>query len=153
MKPLTVVLLTAAALGGCMSYPGDPTGPKPEFKASLSGANVAPPTGSAGYGVMEARYVPTMQTLEWRIYFGQLSGPVTWAYLQGPDSVGNDHADIVPINQPFEGNIQSGSTTLTAAQASDLLAGKLSVELRTAQFPQGEIRGPLLPASYLVLLR
>ena len=137
----------ASSLGGCMEYMSDPRGPKPHLEASLNALNEAPPTSSAGYGAMEARYMPTMQTLEWRIYFGKLSGPVTYAFLQGPDGVGNERADIVPINPPFDGNIQRGSVTLTGAQAADLLAGRWSVELRTAQFPNGEIRGALLPTG------
>ncbi len=128
-----------------MEYMSDPWGPKPRFKASLTAANETPPSSSAGYGLMEARYMPTMQTLEWRIYFGRLSGPVTYAFLQGPDGVGNERADIVPINPSFDGNVQRGSATLTEAQAADLQAGRWSVELRTAQFPNGEIRGALVP--------
>ncbi len=148
MKESVAMLLVALVLPGCqLSYMSDPRGPKPEFKASLSAANETPPTPSAGYGVMDARYMPTMQTLEWRLYFGKLSGPVTYAFLQGPDGVGNPNADMVPINPPFEGNIQKGSVTLTAAQAADLLAGRWSVELRTAQFPNGEIRGALVPET------
>jgi hypothetical protein len=142
---LSVACLLVLPLAGCMSYISDPRGPKPEFTASLGAANETPPAQSAGYGVMQARYMPTMQTLEWRLYFGKLSGPVTYAFLQGPDGVGNGRADIVPINPPFEGNVQKGSATLTAAQAADLLAGKWSVELRTARFPGGEIRGALVP--------
>jgi len=154
-KKLVPVLFAATIvlLGGCMSYMSDPIGPKPEFKASLAGANEVPPVPSAGYGVMEARYMPTMKTLEWRIYFGNLSGPVTWAYLLGPDGAGNEDATQVPINQSFDGNIQDGSVTLTEQQAADLMAGKWSVELRTAQYPNGEVRGLLLPASVPVLLR
>jgi hypothetical protein len=138
--PLSLLLLA----GGCMSYMSDPVGPKPAFKASLTASDETPPTASTGYGRMEARYLPTMQTLEWRLYFGRLSGPVTYAFLQGPDGVGNERADMVPINPPFEGNIQRGSVTLSPAQAADLMAGRWSVELRTAQFPQGEIRGVLV---------
>ena len=67
-----------------------------------------------------------------------------YAFLQGPDGVGNDRADIVPLNPPFQSNVQFGSATLTEAQAADLLAGRWSVEIRTAQFPSGEIRGPLV---------
>ncbi len=148
MKESVAMLLVALVLPGCqLSYMSDPRGPKPEFKAALSAANETPPTPSAGYGVMDARYMPTMQTLEWRLYIGRLSGPVTYAFLQGPDGVGNPSADMVPINPPFEGNIQKGSVTLTAAQAADLLAGRWSVELRTAQFPNGEIRGVLVPET------
>ncbi len=147
MKALVLPTLAALALAGChLSYMSDPAGPKPAFKASLNAANEAPPTGSAGYGVMEARYMPTMQTLEWKLYFGRLSGPVQYAFLQGPDGAGNERADIVPINPPFESNVQFGSATLSEQQAADLLAGKWSVEIRTAQFPAGEIRGPLVRA-------
>ena len=148
MRSTVVLALAGWARAGCQFlYPSDPVGPKPQLKAALSAANEEPPAQSAGYGVLEARYLPTMQTLEWRIYFGKLSGPVTYAFLQGPDGVGNERADIVPINPPFEGNIQRGATTLSEQQAADLLAGKWSVELRTEQFPAGEIRGPLLPTS------
>ena len=145
-KSARAALAVLYLLGGCQFlYPSDPVGPKPVLKAELGAANEEPPVPSAGYGTLEARYVPTQQTLEWRIYFGKLSGPVTYAFLQGPDGAGNERADIVPINPPFEGNIQKGSTTLSAQQAADLLAGKWSVELRTEQFPAGEIRGALLP--------
>lgn len=145
MRSTAALALTGVLLAGCTFLsPSDPVGPKPHLKASLSAANEEPPAQSAGYGVLEARYLPTQQTLEWRVYFGKLSGPVTYAFLQGPDGTGNERADIVPINPPFEGNIQKGSTTLSAEQAADLLAGKWSVELRTEQFPAGEIRGPLV---------
>jgi hypothetical protein len=152
-KLVNVAFAAFLLLGGCMSYMGDPMGPKPEFKASLTSGNETPSVPGAGYGVMEAHYRPAAQVLEWRLYYGDLSGPVTWAYLQGPDGEGNDHADMVPINPPYSGNIQRGSVTLTQEQAADLLAGKWSVELRTLQYPNGEIRGPLLPTKYLVLLR
>jgi hypothetical protein len=140
-----LALLLVLPLMSCMGYMSDPIGKKPAFKASLSAANQTPPTESAGYGTMEARYMPTMQTIEWKIWFGKLSGPVTYAFLQGPDGVGNEHADIVPINPPFESNVQFGSATLTPQQAADLLAGRWSVEIRTERFPAGEIRGALVP--------
>lgn len=140
-----LALLLVLPLMSCMGYMSDPIGQKPAFKASLSAANETPPTDSAGYGVMEARYMPTMQTIEWKLWFGKLSGPVTYAFLQGPDGVGNERADIVPINPPFESNVQFGSATLTPQQSADLLAGRWSVELRTERYPAGEIRGTLIP--------
>jgi len=144
MRFAIACLLLILPLGGCMSYVSDPRGPKPEFKAALSAANETPPTDSQGYGVVEARYMPTMQTIEWRLHFGKLSGPIIYAFLQGPDGVGNERADIVPINPPIESNVQRGSYTLTAGQAADLMAGRWSVEIRTERYPAGEIRGPLV---------
>ena len=145
MRRVLALLFVLPLMSGCMGYMSDPIGSKPAFKASLSAANETPPTDSAGYGVMEARYMPTMQTIEWKFWFGRLSGPITHAFLQGPDGGGNERADIVPINPPFESNLQFGSATLTPQQAADLLAGRWSVEIRTERFPAGEIRGPLVP--------
>ena len=144
MKKALSLLPFALWLAGCMTYTSDPVGTRTDLKAALNAAHETPPTESAGYGVLEARYMLTLQTLEWRLYFGKLSGPVTYAFLQGPDGAGNERVDIVPIHPPFEGNIQRGSATLSEQQAADLLAGKWSVELRTEQFPAGEIRGPLV---------
>jgi hypothetical protein len=144
MRNVVVVALLFLLAGCQIGYMSDPRGAKPAFTAALSAANETPPVQSAGYGVMEARYVPAYRTLEWKLYFGRLSGPVMYAFLQGPDGVGNERADLVPVNPPFEGNVQFGSTTLSEAQAADLMAGKWSVEIRTAEFPAGEIRGPLV---------
>ena len=96
-----LVPLAAILLAGCMSYMSDPIGPKPQFRAELSAAGEKPPTESAGYGVMEVRYLPTMRMLEWKLYFGKLSGPITYAFLQGPDGAGAESVDIVPINPPY----------------------------------------------------
>jgi hypothetical protein len=41
-----------------------------------------------------------------------------------------------PLSSPF-----TGEATLTAAQVNDLMAGKWYVNLHTAAYPGGEIRG------------
>ncbi len=149
MKVPVALTVAAALLGGCTSYlyMSNPLGPKTDLTASLSGANEVPPSTSPGQGYMTAVYRPTTKVVEWYLHFSQLSGPVTWAYLQGPDGVGNDDAAIVPINGPFEGSASRGGATLTDQQAADLVAGRWSVSIRTDQFPNGEIRGPLVPVK------
>lgn len=149
MKVPVALALAATLLGGCTSYMymSNLTGPKTDLTASLSGANEVPPSASPGQGYMTAVYRPTTKVVEWYLHFSQLSGPVTWAYLQGPDGVGNDDAAIVPINGPFEGSASRGGATLTDQQAADLVAGRWSVSIRTEQFPNGEIRGPLVPVK------
>jgi len=139
-----LVPLAAILLAGCMSYMSDPIGPKPQFRAELSAAGEKPPTESAGYGVMEVRYLPTMRMLEWKLYFGKLSGPITYAFLQGPDGAGAESVDIVPINPPYPSNVHYGSVMITEAQAADLVAGRWSVNLKTEKFPSGEISGTLV---------
>lgn len=147
MKSLVALALAAPLLAGCNSYMSDPPGPKSEFKADLKGANEVPPNASAGHGGMTAIYRPATKVLEWRLSFGGLSGPVTWAYFHGPDGVGNDDAAIGPINAVSDGNPARGGYTLTDQQAADLLAGRWYVNIRTEQFPGGEIRGPVVPTS------
>ena len=147
MKVAVVLALAAALLGGCTSYMSDPPGPKTEFRTILTGAKEVPPNASAARGEMSAVYRPTTKVLEWRLSFGGLSGPVTWAYFHGPDGVGNDDAAIAPINATAENSPARGGYTLTDRQAADLLAGRWYVNIKTEKFPDGEIRGALAPAT------
>jgi hypothetical protein len=132
-------LLLVLLVGGCMNYMSEPAGSKRELAAELIGP-------AAARGQLTALYSPTTRILQWRLSFKDLSGPVTWAFVQGPDGAGNDKADIVPINPPFEGNAHRGSATLTDRQGADLLAGRWSVTIRTEKYPTGELAGPLVPA-------
>jgi hypothetical protein len=50
----------------------------------------------------------------------------------------------VPLNSTFVGTWQRSEIKLTDAQAADLLAGRWYVNIHTAQFPNGEIRGQLM---------
>ena len=128
-------------------YPGEPMGSRPRFTASLSGANEVPPAATAGQGYVTADYLPQTRILHWKLNFSGLSGPVTWGFLCGPDGVGNDDAELVPINLQIEGGGHPGGATLTERQAADLLAGRWYVNLKTEKFPAGEIRGPLVPTA------
>lgn len=120
-----------------MNYMSEPAGSKRELTAELAGP-------AAARGTVTALYSPTTRILQWRMSFKDLSGPVTWAFFQGPDGVGNDKADIVPINPPFEGNAHRGSATLTDQQGADLMANRWSISIRTEKFPTGELGGPLV---------
>lgn len=139
--PLLLVLL----LAGCMSYASEPAGSIKGFQAYLRGGFEAAPTDSPGEAFLEAVYSTPTRILKWNLRFSKLSGPITFAFIQGPDGVGNARADIVPINLAIEGGPKPGGTTLTAQQEQDLLAGRWFVNLKTEQFPAGEIGGPLLP--------
>lgn len=77
---------------------------------------------------------------------------VTYSGLSGPATAAHIHRGAAgtagPVVFPF-GSIASpisDSWNLTAADASDFLAGNLYVNIHTAQYPGGEIRGQLLPS-------
>jgi hypothetical protein len=140
------LLALSLVLAGCGTfYPGEPMGSRPRFTAVLSGANEMPPAASAGRGSLTAHYLPSTRVLHWTLSFSDLSGPVTWAFLCGPDGVGSNDAELVPVNLQIEGGGHPGAVTLTERQAADLLAGRWYVNLKTERFPAGEIRGPLVP--------
>jgi hypothetical protein len=146
MNRITVLLLAALLLTGCNTfYPSEPMGPRPRFDAALNGGNEVPPTTSTGRGEMTADYLPATKILHWSLTLRGLSGPVTWAFICGPDGVGNDNAELVPINLELEGGTHPGAVTVTDQQAADLIAGRWYVNVKTEKFPNGEIRGPLVP--------
>ncbi len=111
------------------------------LKAELSTANEVPPgTGSAS-GSVTATYDTDSKMLTWKGSYAGLSGPATAAHFHSGEA-GKNGGVAVPIfagaaaKTPFE-----GSATLTDAQAADLMAGKLYVNIHTAANKAGEIRG------------
>jgi hypothetical protein len=148
MNRITTLLLAVLLLAGCGTfYPGEPMGARPRFTAALNGGNEVPEATTSGRGAMVANYLPATKILHWTLTLRDLSGPVTWAFLCGPDGVGNDNAELVPMNLELEGGTHPGAVTLTDQQAADLIAGRWYVNIKTEKFPAGEIRGPLVPTT------
>ena len=54
---------------------------------------------------------------------------------------------IAPINIPIYDNTIWDGVTLTEEQAADVLAGRWYVNVMTIQYPDGEIRGQILPTK------
>jgi len=116
-----------------------------QFKADLKGADEVPPNQTAGTGSVTAAYDPATKQLTWKGSFSGLTGAATAAHLHGPAEPGKNAGVLVwistkgtPLSSPFE-----GSATLTDDQASDLMAGRIYVNVHTAANPGGELRGQL----------
>lgn len=140
MKTPIALVVSVFLLAGCgMDYMSDPANAKIRLTAQLSG-------DSTGQGSLTAAYSTATHILQWRLSYSGLSGPVTWAFLDGPDGTGAD-SEIVPINLAYESNPHPGAATLTEQQAVDLLAGRWSVTLKTEQYPGGEIKGALVRSA------
>ena len=110
------------------------------MKASLSAAEEVPPTNSKGTGSVTATYDTASKKLSWKGSYSGLSGPATAAHFHAGEKGKNGGVaiPIAPATSPLE-----GSATLTDAQAADLMAGKLYVNIHTANHKAGEIRGQL----------
>jgi hypothetical protein len=112
------------------------------FKADLSSASEVPPVTGAGKGTATASLDTAAKTLTWTVTYSGLSGPATAGHIHGPAVAGANAGVLVPFTGDLASPIK-GSATLTDAQISDLEAGKLYVNLHTADNKPGEIRGQL----------
>ena len=152
--------LLLALLAGCTVTPLPPMAPpvvttppppaaaqrQPElaaFKAQLSAHQVVPPADSPAQGELVAVLNRKTGLLQWRLSFSQLSGPVRGASFHSPGMSGEVAAAVLPLGRnvvsPYEGRAM-----LNARQRADLLAGQWYVNLRTARWPEGELRGQLI---------
>ena len=116
-----------------------------KYMAVLTAADETPPTVSKGTGTVDATYDPDTKTLTWTIEYKDLTGPVTAAHFHGPATVGEKAAPVVPIEAPYDSPIK-GSATLTDQQYADLSKQLWYFNLHTAKYPDGEVRGQVLPA-------
>ena len=141
----TTSALALLLVSSCSIYLGEPRVPKTDFRATLNGSNEVPPTESRGSGWFEAVYRPSTKVLEYRLNLVGLSGPITMGYLHGPAVPGENAQQVAPINIPIYDNTIWDGVTLSAEQAAQVLAGLWYVNVMTLQYPDGEVRGQILP--------
>jgi hypothetical protein len=111
------------------------------YKAELKGSQEVPATDSKGTGTAAVTYDTATKLLAWKVTYSGLSGPATAAHIHGPAEAGKNAG--VTIGFPKTESPIEGSATLTDAQAADLAAGKLYINVHTAANKGGEIRGQL----------
>lgn len=114
------------------------------FAASLDGTQEVPPNSSTVTGVGTFALAPDQQTLVYDIsYTGELSGSETLAHIhRGAPGVAGPPIYPLPL-----GSHKALTQTLTLADVGDLLAGNLYVNIHSDGFPNGEIRGQIVPAT------
>ena len=136
MKTLISTLALAAAITASLAV-APVSAEMLTFKADLKAASEVPPTDSTATGTATVDVDTATKELKWTIQYSGLTGDATAAHFHGPAAVGENAGPAVDIS----GKIESGSATLTDAQLADLQAGKLYINIHTAKFPDGEIRG------------
>jgi CHRD domain len=133
------------ALGACTSAPVAQTAASSSavaMSSRLSGANEVPANTSAGSGTLEASFDKQTSMLTWTVTYSGLTGPVKAGHFHGPALAGANSGVALGFTGSMDSPIK-GSATLTPAQAADVMAGKWYVNLHTAAFAGGEIRGQL----------
>ena len=141
----TTMMLALLLVASCSFYMGEPQVPKTELRATLGAAHEVPPTASRGTGYFEAVYRPSTKVLQYRLNLVGLSGPITGGSLNGPAALDENAQPVSPINIPIYDNMIRDGVTLTEEQADQVLAGQWYVNVMTLQYPDGEIRGQILP--------
>jgi hypothetical protein len=126
--------------------PKDPT-----FVATLNGAGENPVRAVAGTAT--ATIVKKNGSYTYTVTYTGMSGPLTGGHIHGPAAPGVNAAVIVPFNDAtgaaasgtLSGTFTSTNTLNISNDSLDVLMrnGNAYVNLHTAQFPGGEIRGPL----------
>ena len=147
--------LLAVVLAGCALVPapaprGAPpppvSGQMPElaaFCAHLSGQQAVPANDSRAQGELVAVLNRDTGLLRWKLSFSGLSGPVRGANFHSPGMAGEVAQPVLSLGRSVL-SPSEGRAMLSARQRADLLAGQWYINLRTARYPDGEIRGQLI---------
>jgi len=115
------------------------------YTATLTSAEEVPPAAnSKGTGTAEVRLDIKTNEFTYKVSWSGRTGPATMGHIHGPAAKGANAGVVVPF-PGVPGNMATdGKGKLTQAQYGDLAAGLYYVNIHTAQYPGGEIRGQLM---------
>ena len=130
-----LALVAAPAMAATMKFTGD-----------LTATAVVPPSASKATGKADVTLDTVTKKLTWLITYKGLTDKATAAHFHGPAAVGVNAGPVVPITGALVSPI-NGTATLTDKQIADLEAGKWYVNVHTAKYPDGEIRGQVVVAK------
>jgi len=116
------------------------------FIALFNGGQEVPPTTSNAFGVAFMTFDDKTKMLCYSITLSDGLGGETAAHFHGPADPGQN-ADIVFAITPVPGRSKTGCVGpfLNGKQRSALKKGRFYANIHTQQFPNGEVRGQVLP--------
>ncbi len=115
IKTFAIVLAAATMLGGVAR--AETVG----FTGAMTGASEVPAKTTDGKGTATASLDTATKMLTYSVEYTGLSGPATMAHFHGPADAGANAGVVVKFDAPA--SPIKGSTTLTDAQMTDLMAG------------------------------
>jgi hypothetical protein len=151
---LSVPVLLVALLA--FSAPAAHAAPILVYQAFLAGTGENPPNNTAGSGYGTVTLNDAMTSFDVDLTWQGLTGPASAGHIHGPAPVGTNAPVIFPFGiTPGVSGHFTGTFAINAMQLGWLQDGLLYMNLHTAQFPGGEIRGQLTatpePASLILL--
>jgi hypothetical protein len=118
-------------------------GPPIAFRADLSPNEEVPPTDSKGTGTAEFVLNRSDLKLTWKVTFKDLSGPVTAAHIHAPERPAGKAPMIIDLASHGLKSPLEGSVNLDEIQLLYFLNGRVYVNIHTAKYKDGEIRGQI----------
>ncbi len=114
------------------------------FDTWLSGNQEAPANDAQSLGLAMGSVSSDLSTISVNSVIGNLSGPLTGAHLHF-GALGTAGGVSINLTNAIDGNTVSTSApiAITADQLSQYLSGNLYLNVHTAQYPAGEVRGQL----------
>lgn len=114
------------------------------YTATLTPAEEVPPAAeSKGSGTAEVHVNIMTNEITYKVTWNGLTGAATMGHIHGPAEPGKEAKPVVPFEGVAGKTSVEGKAKLTAAQYGDLAAGLYYVNVHTAKYPNGEIRGQL----------
>ncbi|MBL8790735.1 MAG: CHRD domain-containing protein [Rhizobiales bacterium] len=111
------------------------------FKADMTpGSEVPPAAESKGSGEATVMIDTETKKVTWQTTVKDLTGDATAAHIHGPAETGKNAPPMIDLSA----GIMKGEGTVTDQQLADIQAGRAYVNIHTAKYPDGEIRGQLL---------
>lgn len=116
---------------------------------NASGDQMKPVVTTTGVGTLSGTYTVATHQWEYLISWNGLSDIATTVQFRGPAGAGADGAVISDLGVTSGGIIgsSSGTVTLTDAQATALVDGKIYYVIGNPTHPGGEIRGQVQAIS------
>lgn len=138
--------------------------PGTDAAVGLSPSNQVPPaltsTGAGGEVAGGIVFDTDTSTLHLAVGYGSaagfsnLTGPATGMHIHGPAGAGTNAGVLVdlgpysfPAVNPADGGVIVGNIAWPTNQTAALLAGDTYLNVHTAAYPDGEIRGQLIPVN------
>jgi CHRD domain len=135
--------LITAAFAGLLAMPTPALAEMVNMKADLKSSEEVPPNDSPGTGTAEVTLDTDANKVSWKITHQGLTGDLAAAHFHGPAKVGENAGPVVDISS----NPMEGSADVTPEQLQMIREGNTYINLHTAQYPDGEIRGQVLAAQ------
>lgn len=128
-----------------------------KLQIPLTGAQETPATASSALGTMDVHYSKETRILTYTVNWTGLTGPVTAMHIHGTAPIGYAAAPVQNIITSSNGIFRPGSAYGATSKVSatmlidgvvvtenDLLNGFYYINIHTAAYPNGEIRGQIV---------